>query len=103
MERNLEINEEDLPTIIEEYVRQNMDFDFDDIETVNNRPVNIWLYALCRTYIDSDDPDHNQALRGAEIGITGDYDANPSWTLRYGPTVCTTQGLDRTWSLSGSV
>ncbi len=78
MERKFEINEEDLPAIIEEYLRQHTDFDFDDIEIVNNRPVNIWLYALCRTYIDPDDPDHNNALRNAEIEITGDYDGNPT-------------------------
>lgn len=78
VERKWEINEEDLSAIIEGYLRQHTDFDFDDIDIVNNRPVNIWLYALCRTYVDPDDPDHHYALREAEIEIPGEYDGNPT-------------------------
>ncbi|MCY0909326.1 MAG: hypothetical protein OWR62_13160 [Sulfobacillus thermotolerans] len=78
VERKLEINEEDLQEIIEEYLRQNADFDFDEIEIANNRPVNIWLYAKCRTYIDPDNPEKDKALSDAEVEITGDYDGNPT-------------------------
>lgn len=78
VERKFEINEEDLPEMIEEYLRQHTYFDFDDIAIVNNRPVNIWLYTTCRTYVDPDDPDHHHALRDAEIEMTGDYDGNPT-------------------------
>jgi hypothetical protein len=76
VERKLEINEEDLQIIIEEYLRANMDFD--EVEIVNNRPMNIWLYAKCRTYIDPDNPEKDEALFDAEVEITGDYDGNPT-------------------------
>ncbi len=79
VERKLEINEEDLEEIIEDYLRRNTEFDFDEIEIVNNRPMNIWLYALCRTYIDPDDPDKEEALNDAEVEIIGDYDGNPTF------------------------
>lgn len=78
IERKLEINEEDLEVIIEEYLRRNADFDFDKVEIVNNRPMNIWLYAKCRTYIDPDNPEEDGALFDAEIEITGNYDGNPT-------------------------
>lgn len=74
VERKLEINEEDLEEIIEDYLRRNADFDFDEVEIVNNRPMNIWLYAKCRTYVD---PDEDEAFHDAEVEITGDYDGNP--------------------------
>jgi hypothetical protein len=76
VERKLEINEEDLPEIIEDYLRRNTDIDFDEIEIVNNRPKNIWLYAKCRTFLDPDDPD-DEVIYDAEVEITGDYDGNP--------------------------
>ncbi|MDA8204946.1 MAG: hypothetical protein M0Z36_02685 [Thermaerobacter sp.] len=65
-----------MPEIIEEYLRQHTDFDFDDIEIVNNRPVNIWLYAKCRTYVDPEHPEKDKALWDAEVEIPGDYDGN---------------------------
>jgi hypothetical protein len=40
--------------IIEEYLLAHGDFEFDEIEIVNNRPMNIWLHAKCRKYIDTD-------------------------------------------------
>ena len=76
VERKLEINEEDMKGIIEDYLRRNTEFDFDEIEIINNRPMNIWLYALCRTYIDPDDPDKEEALTDVEVEIIGDYDRN---------------------------
>ncbi|MFC7442489.1 hypothetical protein [Laceyella putida] len=76
VERKLEINEEDLEEIIEDYLRRNMDFDFDEVEIVNNRPMNIWLYAKCRTYVDPDNPEEDDAFHDAEVEITGDYDGN---------------------------
>lgn len=78
IERKLEINEEDLQEIIEDYLRRNTDFDFDEVEIVNNRPMNIWLYAKCRTYIDPDNPEKDEALFDAEVEITGNYDGNPT-------------------------
>ncbi|MEW5550618.1 hypothetical protein ABGT24_19185 [Peribacillus frigoritolerans] len=39
----------------EDYLRNNGDFEFD--ETENKRPMNIWLYAKCRTFLDSDRPE----------------------------------------------
>ncbi|WP_088087286.1 hypothetical protein [Bacillus sp. OV166] len=39
----------------EDYLRNNGDFEFD--ETENKRPMNIWLYAKCRKYLDSDHPE----------------------------------------------
>lgn len=76
VERKLEINEEDLQEIIEDYLLRNADFDFDEVEIVNNRPMNIWLYAKCRTYVDSEDPEQDKALLDAEVEIAGDYDGN---------------------------
>jgi len=78
VERKIEINEEDLQEIIEDYFLRNTEFDFDEIEIVNNRPMNIWLYAKCRKYIDQDNPKGDEALNDAEIEIIGDYDGNPT-------------------------
>ena len=79
VERKIEINEEDLQEIIEDYLLRNTEFDFDEIEIVNNRPMNIWLYAKCRKYIDQDNPKEDEALNDAEIEIIGDYDGNPTY------------------------
>lgn len=76
IERKLEINEEDLQEIIGDYLRRNNDFD--EVKIVNNRPMNIWLYAKCRTYIDPDNPEKDEALFDAEVEITGNYDGNPT-------------------------
>lgn len=78
VERKLEINEEELQEIIEEYLMRNADFDFDEVEIINNRPMNIWLYAKCRKYIDPDNPEEDEALNEVEVEITGDYDENPT-------------------------
>ncbi|MBZ5753063.1 hypothetical protein [Metabacillus rhizolycopersici] len=76
IERKLEINEEDLQEIIGDYLRRNNDFD--EVKIVNNRPMNIWLYSKCRTYIDPDNPEKDEALFDAEVEITGNYDGNPT-------------------------
>ena len=55
VERKIEINEEDLDRIIEDYLSRHAGFRVDEIEVVNNRPADIWLYAKCRKYID---PEH---------------------------------------------
>jgi hypothetical protein len=60
IERKIEIDEDDLERIIEEYLSRHADFEFDEIEIVNNRPMNIWLYAKCRAYIDPDAPEQEQ-------------------------------------------
>ena len=62
IERKLEINEEELQEIIEEYLQRNADFDFDEVEIISNRPMNIWLYAKCRKYIDRDNTEEDEAL-----------------------------------------
>jgi hypothetical protein len=53
------------------------EFDFDEIEIVNNRPMNIWLYAKCRRYIDPDSPKEEQIV-DAEVQVSGKYDGNPT-------------------------
>lgn len=78
VERKFEINEEDLQEIIEDYLLANADFDFDEIEIVNNRPMKIWLYAKCRKYVDPDHPEEDEALNEAEVEVKGDYDGNPT-------------------------
>ena len=78
VEHKIEINEEDLDEIIEEYLTRHCDFDFDEVEIVNNRPMNIWLYAKCRKYVDPDDPENDEALENVEVEVTGDYDGNPT-------------------------
>jgi hypothetical protein len=60
VERKIELNDEDLDRIIEEYLRLHAEFEFDEIEIVNNRPMNIWLHAKCRKYIDPDVPEEDQ-------------------------------------------
>ena len=70
VEYKVEIKEEDLEEIIDEYLTRHADFDFDEIELVNNRPINVWLYAKCRKYIDPDDP---EAEIEAEVEVEGPY------------------------------
>src|SRR5947207_11866065 len=79
VETKLEINEDDLPEIIEYYLRDHAEFDFDEVEIVNNRPMNIWLYAKCRNYVDPDEPGVD--LDNAEVEVKGAYDANPTRRL----------------------
>jgi len=77
VEYKIEINDEDLDEIIEEYLMRHTDFNFDELEVVNNRPMNIWLYAKCRRYIDPDEPEEGQ-IEDAEVQVAGDYDDNPT-------------------------
>ena len=77
VERKIEINEDDLEKIIEDYLMRHADFDFDEIEIVNNRPMNVWLYAKCRTYVDPDAPEGEQ-VTDAEVQVSGPYDDNPT-------------------------
>ena len=66
----------------DEYLEEHADFDFDEVEVVNNRPMNIWLYAKCRKYLDTDAPSDEQedeaSELGAEVTVTGKYDDNPT-------------------------
>jgi hypothetical protein len=82
VERKIEINDEDLAEIIEDYLTRHGDFDFDEIEIVNNRPMNIWLYAKCRKYVDPDvEPEEQETEAidlGAEVQVAGKYDGNPT-------------------------
>ncbi len=78
VERKLEINEEDLQNIIEDYLLNNAEFDFDEIDIVNNRPINVWLHVKCRKYTDPEDEDYEDVLNEAEVVIAGDYDGNPT-------------------------
>ena len=77
VERKFEIDEDDLEQIIEDYLMRHADFDFDELQIVNNRPMNIWLYAKCRKYIDPDAPDEEQ-IADAEVEVSGEYDNNPT-------------------------
>jgi hypothetical protein len=75
VEHKIEIDEEDLAEIIEEYLSRHAEFEFDEVEIVNNRPMNIWLYAKCRKYVEnSDEATDNEA----EVEVKGDYDDNPT-------------------------
>jgi hypothetical protein len=76
VEYKIEIDEEDLQGIIEEYLHRHGAFDFDDMTLVNNRPINIWLYVKCRKYVDPDNPGDD--LDDAEVEIAGAYDDNPT-------------------------
>jgi hypothetical protein len=82
VEYKLEINDEDLEGIIDDYLSQHAQFDFDELEVVNNRPVNIWLYAKCRRYVNldasGDEQESEAAEFGAEVTIAGPYDENPT-------------------------
>jgi len=62
VEHKIEIGDEDLEEIIREYLERHADFDFDEVEVVNNRPMNIWLYAKCRKYMDPDAPAAEELL-----------------------------------------
>ena len=66
VERTIEINEENLPAIIEEYLLAHGDFEFDEIEIVNKRSMNIWLHAKCRKFSKAE----------AEEEISGKYEDN---------------------------
>ena len=56
----------------QEDLRDHAEFEFDEIELVNNRPMNIWLHAKCRTYIDPDDPD-DEKIEDADVQVSGPY------------------------------
>lgn len=77
LEHKIEIRDEDLTEIIEGYLTRHADCDFDDIEIVNNRPMNIWLYAKCRKYLDSNTPVEEQ-ITDTEVEVSGEYDDNPT-------------------------
>ena len=79
VECKIEIHDEDLADIIEEYLMAHADFEFDEMELVNNRPMNIWLHAKCRRYIDPDEDEEIQ-VQDAEVQINGPYDGNPTGT-----------------------
>lgn len=51
VEHKIELDEADLAEIIEEYPSQHADFDFDEMELENLRPMSVWLYAKCRIYV----------------------------------------------------
>lgn len=58
-------------------VKYYKDQGFDELEIVNNRPMNIWLYAKCRKYVDPDAPEEEQ-IADAEVEVSGQYDDNPA-------------------------
>src|SRR5262249_2351919 len=82
LEYKVEINDDDLEEIIGDYLTRHAKFDFDEIEVVNNRPMNVWLYAKCRKHVDPDATAEEQAAEaaklGAEVKVTGKYDDNPT-------------------------
>lgn len=79
IEYKIEIHDEDLAEIIGDYLSRHSKLDFDEVEVVNNRPMNIWLYAKCRKYIDPDKPTDEQiADADVEVQVSGKYDGNPT-------------------------
>ncbi len=82
VEHKVELGDEDLEAIVREYLERHADFDFDEVEVVNNRPMNIWLYAKCRKYVDPDVTHDAQEVEanklGAEVKVSGEYDGNPT-------------------------
>jgi hypothetical protein len=85
IETKFEINDEDLEEIIEYYLRDHVEFDFDEVEVVNNRPMNIWLYAKCRTYVDPDnpDPEDDRDIDYPEVEVKGKYEDDPDNKERF--------------------
>ena len=85
------------------------DFDFDEVKVVNNRPVNIWLYAKCRKYVDPDaavaEQEAEASRLGAEVKVTGEYDGNPTGRYcRSRPRLTATRNppaADPDWQLRG--
>jgi hypothetical protein len=79
IETKFEVNDDDLPAIFEEYLREHADIDFDELAVTNNRPMNVWLYVKCRTYVDRDDPDADHPdMDDADVIVLGPYDGNPT-------------------------
>ena len=82
VEHKIELGDEDLEAILCEDLGRHADFDFDEVEVVNNRPMNIWLSAKCRKYVDPDaaaaDPEAEVSPLGAEVKVTGESDGNPT-------------------------
>jgi hypothetical protein len=76
VEYKIEIDEDDLQGIIEEYLHHHAEFTFDEMALVNNRPMNIWLYATYRKYGDPDNPEDDRD--DAEVDIASAYDDNPT-------------------------
>ena len=83
VEHKIELGDEELEEIIREYLERHADFDFDEMEVVNNRPMNIWLYAKCRKYVD---PDAAVAEQGAEASAACRCSASPSSRCRPRPS-----------------
>ena len=69
-----------LDCTIEEYLEQRADFEFDEIEIQNKRPMNIWLHVKCRKYIDLEaspkEREDEASEAGAEVQVSGKYDGN---------------------------
>ncbi len=75
VEHKIELDEDDLQEVIEEYLMLHADFDIDEVEIINNRPMNIWLYAVCRKYVENEDEATDNE---AEVNVAGKYDDNPT-------------------------
>ena len=68
VEHKIELGDEDLEEIIREYLERHAEFDFDEVEVVNNRPMNIWFYAKCRKYVDPDASAAEQEAEASQLG-----------------------------------
>lgn len=77
VEHKIEIDDNDLHEIISEYLMSHADFEYDEIEIENMRPMNTWLHAKCRKYLDPDLPAEDQ-IDDAEVEVHGEYDGNSS-------------------------
>jgi hypothetical protein len=62
----------------EGFVEYKLEINGDDLE----RPMNLWLYAKCRKYVDPDISEKEQAFEagrlGAEVTVKGPYDGIPT-------------------------
>lgn len=84
MEHKIELHDEDLEEIIREYLEEHAEFDFDAVEVVNNRPMNIWLSAKCRKYVDRDAAAADQEAEASPLGARSKSRGNPTATRREG-------------------
>src|SRR4051794_8414289 len=77
----IELGDEDLDEIIREYQERHAEFELDELEVENNRPMNIWGYAKRRRFVEPDAAGH---AAGAEVEVEvevkvkvkGHYDGN---------------------------
>jgi len=73
IEYKYELVDEDIHTILEDYVHMNSEYDIDETEADNLRPLNTWFHVNCRKYIDPELPLEEQISEADEIR-SGEYE-----------------------------